>query len=122
MNVDVTNAHELLVDTNLYYATFDFPETCKYPSLTVRANSTLINPLSSQMIAGWIWGVQLRIAAQRQDCRVRLLKVIRYRAGTVFKNFIETLYEARREAIRNGDDVLDGILKLASNSSYGKLG
>ena len=42
--------------------------------------------------------------------------------GYIFKKYVETLYEMRVEAQRNGDGVTDILCKLLMNSLYGKFG
>ena len=45
-----------------------------------------------------------------------------FKAGKIFSNYVETIYDLRLEAKNNQDKAKDVVCKLLLNSLYGKFG
>ena len=107
----------------LYRATFEFPENCRFPTISVRYEDTLINVNSSgQQTYYWLWGVELIQAITLCGAKIKFNSVIKYEGHYTHRSFIEYFYEQRQQAKREGNAVMDLFCKLMMNSEYGKHG
>ena len=51
----------------------------------------------------------------------KIHECIEYEAAPVFKPFLQQVYESRVNAVENNNKILEKVVKLCSNSSYGRL-
>lgn len=111
---------------------FSFPENCNYPCLSVRVEDFgLINPLEGRTVATLpeIW-LALYLGAKIEYHEVVVLDDFKLSYETkdfkkedyfVFRSYLRNLYELRKEAKNNNEELLQQLYKTYSNGLYGKL-
>lgn len=70
---------------------------------------------------GWVWQ-PLALIGFEQGWVKNCHKVYRYRARSIFRDFVEEVYAMRKEAREKGDKGKTLLLKYLMNSLYGKFG
>ena len=93
-----------------------------YPTLPVRKEGKLLFPYGS--FWGFFTSAELQKAIELGLVKVEQINKIYYwdKSERLFSEFVETLYNERVKAKKEGNDALQYLLKILLNSSYGKFG
>jgi len=92
------------------------------PYLPKRFMNKLVFPVGK--ITGWWTSAEIKFALENKLIRVhKIHKAYGFTAHTdYFSQYVDTLYNMRKEAIQRKDKFMDISLKLLMNSLYGKFG
>lgn len=91
--------------------------TTNEPAFAVRRNNTLIFPVGSFDV--WLTMPGLRYAFSKNMIS-QVYYCASYDKANIFKDFVDTFYELRRQFQKSGDLVFDQICKYLLNCFYGK--
>lgn len=116
------------VNITIAHVTFQFPETCRYPSLPMRRMGSLFFPLQ-----GETYCTQPEIAVARHlGAKIRVNTAFHFPLHyaedgnpiLMFADYLATLAQLRRQEQLEGrkGQPREQLLKLMANSFYGKLG
>lgn len=106
-------------DYDLYgVSKFSFPADCYLPCIAVAYKGHLITPSAWSSGLIYIWGCELKLALE-MGAVVHITVAIKYKAGVVFKDFVDYFYNMKSTS-KEAMFVL--FYKLILNSLYGKFG
>ncbi len=109
----------------IYKTRFKFKKSLHIPYFPLKTKGGgLIYPLSNfdDVEATWIWGDELNFALNNHLEKISIEEEIIFESKSIFSEYIDILFKARLEAIKNKDEIKKYWLKLLMNSLYGKFG
>lgn len=109
----------------IYKTRFKFKDSLHVPYFPLKTKGGgLIYPLSNfeDKEPTWIWGDELNFGITHHLEKISIEEEISFESKSIFSEYIEILFKARLEAIKNKDEIKKYWLKLLMNSLYGKFG
>jgi len=118
-NYKITPSVEI-VPQYLYMVQWVFKKDVNITNFATRTNDGIVYLKEG---IGWLWGAEIINALNfNKLSKLRFYTRIVYEVKRIFKEFIETYYELRKAAKKEGNSVASNTFKLYLNSLYGKFG
>ena len=102
----------------LYEITFSFPEYTRICNLASKVDDEMVFLRNG---SGWYWGCEIEIAI-KLGAFITFETVRKYKPKKIFDKYILDLYNKRKQAKIDKDDILNELYKRLLNSLYGKFG
>ena len=108
---------------DIYLIRFKFSPTCRYPTISIRTETTLIQVLdTTEQEPIPLFGDSLLTAlACDPDCELYIESTIRFHEDYVFKDYVEYFYNKRQDAKAAGEVINDKFYKMMLNTAFGKF-
>ena len=102
----------------IYYVDVICPNL-EVPFLMTRVDGKTIAPVGN--FSAWLTSADIQFA-MKLGYKFKMHKGYTFKAGKIFSNYVETIYDLRLEAKANEDKAKDVVCKLLLNSLYGRFG